>query len=261
MAEIEFYLSTAVICMTAVLFLESVFPLHVAPVPLRRWLRNLGLSVLALSISLLTPLLFLALTHASSALPTMGLLAQSKVPAWGQWLIVFLTLEGLRYALHRLSHRLPWLWRLHAVHHSDVDLDATTTHRHHPLENFVSSLAMLPVLIAIGPPPLAVLAYTVLTTMVDTFSHGNLRLPTAIDKVLRLAIATPAYHRVHHSAARAQTDSNYAGTFPVFDYLFRSHGRVPDDGGRNITLGLETNRDASSQSLMALLSAPFRRVQ
>lgn len=252
------YLGAVVICMATVLFLESVFPLHSADVSLRRWARNFGLSALALGTTLLAPLLFWIVARGMGITSTGGLLAQWKVPPWGQWLITFLAMDGMRYALHRLAHRLPWLWRLHAVHHSDIELDATTTHRHHPLENLVLALATLPVLVALSPPAMAVLAYAASAMAIDTLSHGNLRLPTMLDKVLRLLLATPAYHRVHHSSVRAQTDSNYAGIFPLFDYLLRSHSAVPDDGGRQLTIGLETGRDAASQSLAALLLAPFR---
>lgn len=255
----EFFLSTAVICMTAVLLLESFFPLHPTLPPLRRWLRNFALSAMSLGVSLLMPLLFWAGMQLTGMRPGDGLLGSWQLPVWAQWLITFTLLEGMRYALHRLSHRLPWLWRLHAVHHSDIQLDATSTHRHHPLENLITTAIALPVMLVLAPPLQALLAYTVLTLAIDTLSHGNLRIPTALDKCLRPFIATPAYHRVHHSATRAQTDSNYANVFPVFDYLFRSHGSVPDDGGREIIVGLETGRDAASQSLKGTLLAPFRR--
>jgi len=251
------YIGTVVISLATVLLLESVFPLHQATVPLRRWMHNFGLSVLALGTTLLTPLLFWVVVRVTGIPSAGGLLAHGNVPLWGQWLITFLAMDGMRYGLHRLAHRLPWLWRLHAVHHSDIELDATTTHRHHPLENLVLSLATLPVLVALSPPPTAVLAYAVLSTAIDTLSHANLRLPTLLDQGLRRLLVTPAYHRVHHSALRSQTDSNYAGLFPMFDHLFRSHSVVPDDGGRALTIGLESGRDAASQSLAALLLAPF----
>lgn len=252
------YIGAVVVSLATVLLLESVFPLHHAAVPLRRWAHNFGLSALALGATLLAPLLFWAVMRVIGMPSTSGLLAHGNIPLWGQWLITFLAMDAMRYGLHRLTHRLPWLWRLHAVHHSDVELDATTTLRHHPLENLILSLATLPVLVALSPPPAAVLAYAVLSMAIDTLSHGNLRLPTILDKGLRRLLVTPAYHRVHHSALRSQTDSNYAGLFPIFDHVFRSHGVVPDDGGRELTIGLESGRDAASQSIAALLLAPFR---
>lgn len=253
---IQIYLGAAVLCMAAVLFLESLMPLHHAGAPLRRWARNGALSVLAVGTTLATPLLFWAVAG-PLGLTTQGGLVQWGWPVWAQWALTFLVMEGMAYALHRASHVVPWLWRLHAVHHSDVELDATTTHRHHPLENLIGALLTLPVLIALAPPPLAVLAYSLLALAVATLSHGNLRLPAWLDRGLRWLLVTPAYHRVHHSAHRPQTDSNYATLLPLFDHLFRSASPVPVDGGRALTMGLERGRDAHSQSLAALLRAPF----
>ena len=255
----QLYLSTAVICLTAVLFLESLFPLRATPVPLRRWLRNLGLSSLALGVTVLSPLLFWLLLRVLRVAPSVGWFAHWHMPAWGQWLATFLLMDAIAYAMHRLSHAWSWLWRLHAVHHSDIELDATTTHRHHPLESLVAAFVTMPVLLVLAPPPAAVFAYSLLALAVSTVSHGNLRLPVALDKVLRLALVTPAFHRLHHSALRAQTDSNYATVFPLFDYLLRSASTIPGDGGRALKIGLETQRDATSQSLAALLLAPFHR--
>lgn len=255
----QLYLAAAVISMAAVLFLESLLPLHPATdVPLARWGRNLALSALALAASLLAPLLFWGAAQALGLASGGGALAGWDVPAWGQWLITFMVMDGLAYAMHRLSHAVPWLWRLHAVHHSDVELDATTTHRHHPLENLLIALAMLPVLVLLAPPVQAVLAYSLAAVAVSTLSHGNLRLPATLDRLLRPFVVTPAYHRLHHSAHQPQTDSNYATVLPLFDHLLRSAGAVPPDGGRQLVIGLETGRDAASQSLAALLLAPLK---
>jgi sterol desaturase/sphingolipid hydroxylase (fatty acid hydroxylase superfamily) len=255
----QLYLSTAVICLTAVLFLESVFPLRAAPVPLRRWLRNLGLSALSLGVTVLSPLLFWLLLRVLRVAPGDGGFAHWNMPTWFEWLATFLLMDAIAYALHRLSHAWPWLWRLHAVHHSDIELDVTTTHRHHPLEALVGAFVTLPVLLVLAPPPAAVFAYSLLAVAVSTVSHGNLHLSPVLDRALRPVVVTPAFHRVHHSALRAQTDSNYATVFPLFDYLLRSAGTIPADGGRRLKIGLETQRDAASQSLAAMLLAPFHR--
>lgn len=253
----QIYLGAAVLCMAAVLFLESLAPLHQAPPPLRRWARNLGLSAMAIATTLATPLLFWAVAGPLGIQPGRVGMAHWGLPAWMQWMIVFLVMDGLAYGLHRLSHHWGWLWRLHAVHHSDVELDATTTHRHHPLESLFSALVTLPVLVALAPPVPAVLAYSLLALAVSTVSHGNLRLPATLDRGLRWLLVTPAYHRVHHSAHQPQTDSNYATVLPLFDHLFRSAAPMPPDGGRALTMGLERGRDERSQSLGALLRAPF----
>lgn len=254
----QIYVIAAAICLAAVLFLESVFPLHPAGAPLRRWARNAALSVLAVGATLVTPLLIWAALEALGAGPARGAgLARWVQPAWAQWVLTFVLLDGVAYALHRLSHAVPWLWRLHAVHHSDTELDATTTHRHHPLESVVGALFTLPVLVVLAPPVLAVLAYSVTALAVSTLAHGNLRLPAWLDRALRWVVVTPAFHRVHHSALSQQTDSNYATVLPWFDHVFASAAAVPTDGGRQLTMGLETSRDDARQTIAALLRAPF----
>ena len=252
------YLAAIVATLAAVLFVEPLLPLHASTtVPLARWLRNLALSALALGATLLAPLLFWAVARALGLQPGWWL-QRWGVPVWAQWLATFLVLDGLAYALHRLSHAVPWLWRLHAVHHSDVELDATTTHRHHPLENLFVALVTLPVLLLLAPPVWAVLAYSLTATLVSTLAHANLRLPAGLDRLLRRLVVTPAYHRLHHSREQPQTDSNYATVFPWFDHLLGSASAVPADGGRAITTGLEYHREPASQTLLALLLAPFR---
>lgn len=258
----QLYIAAVILSMAAVLFLESLCPLRLTPeVPLARWLRNLALSAMALCTTLQAPLLFWAVAGVLEVSPGGGWLAHWGVPVWGQCLTVFVVLDGIGYALHRLSHAVPWLWQLHAVHHSDVELDATTAHRHHPLESLFTTLVTLSVLVLLAPPVAAVMAYSLLAVLVTTVAHGNLRLPPSLDRMLRRFVVTPAYHRMHHSRELPQTNSNYATVFPWFDNLFGSASAVPADGGGTVTIGLEYDRDAASQTLPALLLAPFRRRQ
>lgn len=114
------------------------------------------------------------------------------------------------------------LWRINAVHHSDVEMDATTSLRRHPLEHVISALVFVPTLIALGPDPLVLLSYNVLPATVSALNHDNFSLGKSTDRVLRHFIVTPDFHRVHHSSEQRYTDSNYASILPMFDYLFRS---------------------------------------
>lgn len=256
---LHLYVAVIVISLSVVILLESLLPLHQGTaVPLKRWWRNLTLSALALSVSTASSVLFWASARTFGVVPGQGLLANLGLPVWAQWIAAFLILDGAAYGLHRLSHAAPWLWRLHAVHHSDPELDATTTHRHHPAENLVVALATLPLLLLLAPPVWAVLAYGLSAVVVSTFSHGNLALPHWFDRALRNFIVTPAFHRTHHSAYQPQTDSNYATVFPLFDLVFRSTSPADADKGLALTIGLETSRDQASQSLLSLLAAPFR---
>lgn len=256
---LHLYLAAVVLSLSAVLLLEAWAPLHpTATPPLRRWARNLTLSALAIAASLATPLALSVLG------PTVVTGApwradMTSLPLAAQWVLTFLVMEAVLYAFHRLCHRIGWLWRLHAVHHSDNELDATTAHRHHPLENVASTLVTLPVLALLAPPWAAVLSYTLLAVAVSTWSHGNLKLPDGLDRALRWLVVTPAYHRVHHSAHQPQTDSHYATLLPLFDRLLGTASTMPADGGRSLTMGLDPARDAALQSVGQLLVAPFRR--
>ncbi len=252
------YLAVVVISLSVVLLLESLIPLHAAPSPpLRRWAHNLALSALAVSVTLAMPFLLRWISQTWPVQPIAGGMSAWGWPIAAQWLITFLLMEGCMYAFHRLNHSVPWLWRLHAVHHSDTELDATTTHRHHPLENLASALFTLPALLWLAPPWMAVLSYSLLAVLVSTLSHGNLRLPEWVDRPLRWLIVTPAYHRVHHSAHQPQTDSNYATVFTVFDRVLRTASPVPSDGGHTLTIGLDSVPQESSQNLAHLLAQPF----
>lgn len=257
---LHIYISTIVFSLTVVMLLEVASPLHTdAPPPLRRWLRNFSLSVLAIGATLLTSMLFWSFAQALEIEPGKGLLTSLGIPNWAQWLITFLLLDGIAYGLHRLSHALPWLWRLHAVHHSDPELDATTTHRHHPAESVVSALVTLPLLLVLAPPAWAVVAYSITATIISTLAHANVALPNWLDHALRRFIVTPAFHRTHHSAHRPQTDSNYATVFTSFDLVFRTASVAVSDRGRALTIGLGSGGGHSSQALPALLAAPFRK--
>ena len=257
---LQLYLAAVIFALSLAMLLEVVLPLHQgATAPVMRWVGNLTLSALALGATVLASTVALGASQALHIGPSNGLLSSLGTPVVAQWIITFLVLDGIAYALHRASHHVSWLWRLHWVHHSDLELDATTTHRHHPLENVIAALISLPVLLMLAPPVWAVLAYSLTAVAVSTLSHSSVALPDWLDKHLRGLIVTPAFHRNHHSADRVQTDSNYATVFPLFDRLFRSSSPPAADKGRTLTIGLETGRDPRSQSLPALLMAPFRR--
>ncbi|MBH1964982.1 MAG: sterol desaturase family protein [Comamonadaceae bacterium] len=257
---LQLYLAAVIFALSLAMLLEVVLPLHQGTTaPVMRWVCNLTLSAVALGATVLTSTVGLVASQATHMGPANGILASLGTPVWAQWLITFLLLDAVAYALHRISHHVNWLWRLHWVHHSDLELDATTTHRHHPLENVIVALVALPVLLILAPPVWAVLAYSLTAVTISTLSHSSLALPDWLDRTLRGFIVTPAFHRIHHSVERVQTDSNYATVFPLFDHLFRSSSPMAADKGRTLTIGLETGRDSRSQSLHALLMAPFRQ--
>ncbi len=257
---LHIYIAAIIFSLTVAMLLEAFLPLYTeSKAPLLRWFRNLTLSTLAIGATLLVSALFWASSHALGITPGNGALAALGLPIWAQWVATFLLLDTLSYTLHRVSHAMPWLWCLHAIHHSDIELDATTTHRHHPGESMVTALVNLPFLLLLAPPMLAVLAYSITVVVVATLSHSSVALPDWLDKILRRIIVTPAFHRVHHSANQPQTDSNYAAVFSLLDHLFRSASPAAPDKGRSLMIGLETGRDPASQTLKAVLLSPFRR--
>ncbi len=261
----QIYLFTLIASLVAVLALESVKPLRpVAPGAPWRWLNNLLLAALATAVTLLTPLLFWALAGLLSVQrgAPFGLLHWLEMPAWLAWPVTFLVLDALGYAVHRISHVVPWLWRLHAVHHTDPEMDATTTHRHHPLENGVTALISLAVLLPLGAPPLAVLAYSLFALVVTTLAHANLSFGPRLTRALGWLLVTPDFHRNHHRSAQRWTDSNYGIVLPWFDRLLGTATAVePVEQQRQMELGLAHSRSARDQRLDQLLLAPLQSRQ
>lgn len=253
-------LFTVLASLAIVLLAESVFPLRKAEAAiLTRWPGNLILTVIEHGLGLvLLPALTLALVGVHDWQAT-GLIAWFGLGPVAGFAVILLALQGVGYALHRAFHQIGWMWRIHAVHHSDTEVDATTVHRHHPLEVIIGFLATLPVVFLLGPTPMQLLAYNVLHIAVATLSHGNLKLGARLDGWLRPFVVTPAYHRLHHAAERNYTDSNYATLLPLFDHLFGTARRLPESRQATMTLGLEAFRSPREAGIAALLQLPFTR--
>jgi sterol desaturase/sphingolipid hydroxylase (fatty acid hydroxylase superfamily) len=170
-----------------------------------------------------------------------------------------LLLDLAIYWQHRLLHAVPWLWRLHRVHHADTGFDVTTALRFHPLEIALSMGVKLAVIALLGIAPLAVVVFEVALSVGALFTHANIGLPVALDRRLRWLFVTPDMHRIHHSWHRDETDSNFGFHLSLWDRLFASYRAQPRDGQRDMTIGLHEFRAPADQSLIALLLNPFRR--
>ncbi|MGB0670440.1 MAG: sterol desaturase family protein [Rhodospirillales bacterium] len=170
-----------------------------------------------------------------------------------------LLLDLAIWAQHVVFHKVPILWRLHRLHHADLDYDVTTGARFHPLEILLSMAIKMAVVAGLGAPAAAVILFEVLLNASAMFNHGNLRLPTGLDRLLRLVIVTPDMHRVHHSWRRAETDSNYGFNLSVWDRMFATYQADSRDGQEGLTIGLETFRDPANLRLDRLLTLPFRK--
>jgi sterol desaturase/sphingolipid hydroxylase (fatty acid hydroxylase superfamily) len=224
----------------------------------RRWFSNLGLVALdALVTRLLAPLSVVGVALLAEE-HGWGLLNNIALPAWLAVALAVVALDLVIYWQHVMFHAVPLLWRLHMVHHADLDFDATTGVRFHPIEIILSLGLKSGAAILVGAPALAVLVFEVLLNGTSLFNHGNVRLPAWIDRVLRLVVVTPEMHRVHHSVVVRETNSNFGFNLPWWDYLFGTYKAQPAAGHEGMTIGLAYLRDEGQvEGLPGLLLLPF----
>ncbi|MBI3897276.1 MAG: sterol desaturase family protein [Gammaproteobacteria bacterium] len=225
----------------------------------RRWLSHLGLSLLnTLVLRLLLPLTAVGMALLAER-EGWGLLHRYHAPAWLVIALSIIALDLVIYLQHVMFHAVPAFWRLHRVHHADVDFDVSTGIRFHPIEILLSMLIKFSAIVAIGTPALAVFVFEVLLNASSLFNHGNVRLPLAIDRGLRWLVVTPDMHRVHHSIVAHETNSNFGFNLPWWDRLFGTYQAQPQAGHEAMTIGIETLRDEHLTSrLLGLLVLPFQ---
>ena len=238
--------------------LEGAFPRRQGRQRRARWRTNAVLTGLAIAALALVPVSFIA-AAVWAADRGIGLLNQVTLPAWAIVAITLLVRGLVSTGTHWLNHKIPWLWRIHRVHHLDTEMDVTTTVRFHPLELLVGPVIGVPVVVAFGLSPWVLAFYELLDVIVTLFSHSNLRVPPGLERALRYVIVTPDLHRVHHSTWRPETDSNFGAVFPVWDLVLGTFRATPRDGHDRMELGLYELRGADAQRIVALLVSPFRR--
>lgn len=225
----------------------------------RHWLTNLSL----LAVDVLALRLLLGVGAFATALYAgqhgWGLFNLTSWPYWLEFLLAWLLLDLALYLQHVLSHALPIFWRLHRVHHSDLDFDLTTGVRFHPVEIFLSMLYKMAAVAALGAPPWAVLIFEVVLNGASVFNHGNVHLPEKIDRWLRLMIVTPDMHRVHHSSIVNETNSNFGFSISLWDRLCGTYRAQPALGQLGFEIGLKEFRDPNRLGLVDLLLFPLLR--
>jgi len=239
---------------------EILAPKRARALPrVRRWTSNLGIVVLN---SVVLRLLFPA--------GAVGLAALGEARGWGllnQYDIALplavaasvVALDLAIYLQHVMFHAVPALWRLHRVHHADLDFDVTTGARFHPIEILLSMLIKLAMVVVLGPPALAVMLFEMLLNVTALFNHGNVRLPAAADRVLRLLVVTPDMHRVHHSVESHETNSNFGFSLSLWDRVFGTYKAQPDAGHERVTIGIREFREPKiAADLPGMLALPFR---
>jgi len=223
----------------------------------RRWFANLGIMVLStvvVRIIFPTAAVGIALVAAERG---WGLLNNLDLNPAVSIIASVLILDFFIYLQHVMFHAVPALWRLHMVHHADVDFDVTTGLRFHPVEIVLSMVIKLAAVAVLGPPAIAVIIFEVVLNATALFNHGNVRLPASIDRVLRLIVVTPDMHRVHHSVKSVETNSNFGFNLPWWDRLLGTYRGQPEDGHEAMIIGLERFQDRPRQSLPWLLALPF----
>lgn len=241
-----------------VALLEAVLPHRKRNLP--RWLRwysNFG--IIGLS-NFLTKLI-LPLTAISIAQDVqvwqVGLFEWFKVSFWVEVIAVIVLLDCVIYWQHRIFHRVPILWRLHKMHHQDIDLDVTSGARFHPIEIFLSTLIKIGCVIGLGAHPVAVSLFEILLNATAMFNHGNILLPKWLDRSLRKVIVTPEMHKVHHSTDWKELNTNFGFNLSIWDYLFKSYKFLPTKTTTEMQVGVKDYRERKFSHLHWLLAIPF----
>lgn len=222
-----------------------------------RWFANLAIIALnPLSVRLVFPILPVGMALIAQE-RHWGLINNVDLPYWLNVAVGVIILDFAIYLQHVLHHAVPALWRLHMMHHSDLDIDVTTGMRFHPIEILLSLCIKIAAVAAIGPPPLAVLIFEVALNSTTMFNHSNFHIPESIDRVIRLLVVTPDMHRVHHSVIIRETNSNYGFNLPWWDRLLGTYQAQPERGHQGMTIGLPQFRDPKRLTLPWLLILPF----
>lgn len=223
-----------------------------------RWTNNLALVVVdTIILRISFPILAVGLAVMAGD-RGWGLFNSIDVPFWVAVVVSMLLLDLAIYLQHAMFHAVPGLWRLHRMHHADLDFDATTGLRFHPVEILISMGIKLAVVAALGPPAIAVLLFEVILNATALFNHANIDLPRPVDRVLRLFVVTPDMHRVHHSVDPRETNSNYGFNLPWWDRLLGTYTAQPAKGHEAMEIGIEQFRTRRDLWLDRMLVQPLR---
>lgn len=223
-----------------------------------RWINNLGLVLInTLVVRLAFPAAALGMAVFAGE-QGWGLFNYFTVPFWAAVLASVIVMDFFIWLQHVMVHAIPVLWRLHRVHHADMDFDVTTGARFHTLEMLLSLFIKFMVIVLLGPPVVAVLVFEVVLNATAMFNHGNIRIPAGLDRLLRLVLVTPDMHRVHHSVEDDETNSNFGFNLPWWDRLFGTYRDQPRGGHETMQIGIRTYRtDRWCSWLPGMLALPF----
>jgi sterol desaturase/sphingolipid hydroxylase (fatty acid hydroxylase superfamily) len=241
-----------------VVFWETLAPRR--PVVEKRFrhdIRNLSVNVLSTVVAwILMPVLPVGFA-VIAAERGWGILHHVSIPEWTGVLLTVIILDLAVYLQHVLFHAVPILWRLHFVHHTDLDYSSSTGIRFHPFEIVLSLAIKLGLIFILGPPAVGVLIFEILLNGTALFNHGNVRLPVSIDRCLRWILVTPDMHRVHHSVEMRETNSNYGFNLTWWDRSLGTYIRQPEKGHEQMSIGLKGYRAIDRLTFIKLLALPF----
>ena len=222
-----------------------------------RWINNLGIVFFnTLLLRFLAPLMAVGLAIMAEE-ENWGLLNNIAINSYVKLFLAVLILDLIIYLQHVMFHTVPWLWRLHRMHHTDLDFDVTTGSRFHPIEIILSMIIKMLIVATLGAPPVAVVIFEVLLNATAMFNHGNIRIHINADRILRLLVVTPDMHRVHHSVKPDETNSNYGFNFPWWNRLLGTYKAQPEDNHLKMTIGLNQFRESRYLRFHWLLIQPF----
>ncbi len=223
----------------------------------QRWFNNLGVICIdTLALRMLLPAGAVGVAMAANQ-SGWGLFTYLALPEPMAIILAVLILDLVIYLQHLMFHATPILWRLHMMHHADLDLDLTTGLRFHPIEIIISMLIKMTVIAALGPPVISVLIFEIVLNGTAMFNHANIYLPTTVDRWLRWMVVTPDMHRVHHSVTIRETNSNFGFNLPWWDRLFGTYRNQPVAGHEKMKLGLAQFRNPQNLTLDKLMVLPF----
>ena len=222
-----------------------------------RWINNLGIVFFnTLLLRFLAPLMAVGLAIMAEE-ENWGLLNNIAINSYVKLFLAVLILDLIIYLQHVMFHTVPWLWRLHRMHHTDLDFDVTTGSRFHPIEIILSMIIKMLIVAALGAPPVAVIIFEVILNATAMFNHGNIRIHINADRILRLLVVTPDMHRVHHSVKPDETNSNYGFNFPWWNRLLGTYKAQPEDNHLKMTIGLNQFKESRYLRFHWLLIQPF----
>ena len=257
--RLTFFLSILFILIIAEIFLPKKNRIHKRK---DRWITN-GLITLINTASVNIVHIAIPLIAIVAAIDVsngkMGLFNIINFPIWIEIILTVIILDFIIWGQHLLSHKIPFVWRFHRMHHTDRDLDVTTAVRFHPFEIIFSMFIKITSIYILGASAIAVIIFEIMLNGMAMFNHANLRIPFRIENVLRKFIVTPDLHRIHHSIYIDEHNKNFGFSLSIWDKIFKCYLDQPRDGHKDMKLGLKWQNDKPTK-LGWSLWIPFKKL-